>query len=113
MADNSQPRSLPQQPRRKRPRHGVRYQMELIFDNDEGKFSFLSRLDSAKRRLATLSGRKTLDHRELLSALLDIIEGGCGQDTDAIQQCSVVTGASNEAPSQTVAALPMLDNSGM
>ena len=49
MADNTEPCSLPQQPRKKRARHGVRYQMELNFDSDEGRFSFLSRLDSAKR----------------------------------------------------------------
>ena len=111
MADNTESRSLPQQPRKKRARHGVRYQMELNFDSDEGKFSFLSRLDSAKRRLAR--GPHPLDNRELLCNLLDVMEGGCSHTNDSVQQSENVTGTGSEVPRQTVPALPMLDHSGM
>ena len=40
------------QPRKKRARRGVRYQMELNFDTEEAKQALLSRMDSAKRYLA-------------------------------------------------------------
>ena len=68
--------------------------MELNFDSDEGKFSFLSRLDSAKRRLAR--GPHPLDNRELLCNLLDVMEGGCSHTNDSVQQSENVTGTGSE-----------------
>ena len=47
--------------------------MELKFASEDAKVSFLSRIESAKARLA-LRGSQPLDNRELLSSLLDMAE---------------------------------------
>ena len=61
------------EPKKKHARHGFRYQMELNFDSQDVKRSFLLRMERAKERLA-LSGSSPLDNRELLSSLLDMAE---------------------------------------
>ena len=68
--DNS--RSLP---KKKRARHGFRYQMELNFDTEDVKQAFVARIDRAERSLAaTARGSLPLDIRELISVLLDKLE---------------------------------------
>ena len=59
--------------RKKRARLGFRYAMELNFAGEESKKVFLSRVESAKPRLAP-RGSPLLDSRELLSSLLDMAE---------------------------------------
>ena len=51
-------------------RHGFCYQMELNFDSEDVKRSFLLRMERTKERLAP-SGSSPLDNCELLSSLLD------------------------------------------
>ena len=59
--------------RKKRARLGIRYTMELNFASEDSKKAFLSRVESAKPRLAP-RGSPSLDSRELLSSLLDMAE---------------------------------------
>ena len=59
--------------RKKRARLGFRYTMELNFASEDSKKAFLSRVESAKPRLAP-RGSPPLDSRELLSSLLDMAE---------------------------------------
>ena len=59
--------------RKKRARLRFRYTMELTFASEDSKKSFLSRVESAKLRLAP-RGSPPLDSRELLSSLLDMAE---------------------------------------
>ena len=47
--DNS--RSLP---KKKRARHGFRYQMELNFNTEDAKQAFVARIDRAKHSLAAI-----------------------------------------------------------
>ena len=61
------------QPRKKRARRGVRYQMELNFDTEEAKHALLSRIDSATRYLAPKAS--FLDNAQLL---LVVGQGGLG-----------------------------------
>ena len=56
--------------RKKRARLGFRY---MNFASEDSKKSFLSRVESAKQRLAP-RGSPPLDSRELLSSLLDMAE---------------------------------------
>ena len=59
--------------RKKRARLGFRYTMELNFASEDSKKSFLSRVESAKQKLAP-RGSPPLDSRELFSSLLDMAE---------------------------------------
>ena len=59
--------------REKRARRGFRYTMELNFASEDSKKSFLSRVESAKQRLAP-RGSPLLESRELLSSLLDLAD---------------------------------------
>ena len=70
-------------PRRKRPRIGVRYQMELNFTTSEEKQTFLERLDRAKRRLSP--GSRSYDNRELLVHLLSLVEDDSDRSSAATQ----------------------------
>ena len=61
-------------PLRKRPRReGFQYQMELNFALQEEKDQFLGRLDRVKQSLIS-KRRRSIDHLELLSFLLDLAE---------------------------------------
>ena len=60
-------------PRRKRATLGYRYSMELNFASEDAKASFMSRMESAKARLAP-RGSSPLDNLELLCSLLDMAE---------------------------------------
>ena len=61
-------------PLRKRPRReGFRYQMELNFPLQEKKDQFLGWLDCVKQSLIS-KRRRSIDHLELLSFLLDLVE---------------------------------------
>ena len=57
--------------RKKCARLGFCYMMELNFTSEDSKKSFLSRVESAKQRLAPKRS-PPLDSRELLSSLLDL-----------------------------------------
>ena len=59
-------------PRRKRTRTGARYQIELNFLTNEDKKMFINRMEKAKKKLSESS--RPLDNRELLTALLDLLE---------------------------------------
>ncbi len=89
------------QPKKKRARHGFRYQMELNFDNQDAKQAFVARIDRAKRSLAA-RGSLPLDSRELLSALLDKLE-----QTGAVPERTRVDIQCDKAK-----VFPMLENSG-
>ena len=95
--------------KKKRARHGFHYQMELNFDSEDVKRSFLLRMERAKERLAP-SGSLPLDNRELLSSLLDMAEAMPTPPTNQ-PDCLTTTGGQQ----QTVPTLPMamLDNSGL
>ena len=61
-------------PSQKRPRRErFRYQMELNFPLQEKKEQFLARLDRVKQSLI-LKRRRSIDHLEMLSYLLDLAE---------------------------------------
>ena len=92
------------QPRKKRARRGVRYQMELNFDTEDAKQALLSRIDSAKRYLAP-KGSSPLDSGQLLSLLLDKV------DLEAASTSSLV-GYQGKAQAEKH-AIPMLENSGL
>ena len=89
--------------RKKRARTGFRYQMELNFDSEDAKQAFLTRIESAKCRLAP-RGSRPLDSRELLHLLLDEVEATPTPQAD----CLEITG--DQRHNQTI---PMLDNSGL
>ena len=59
--------------RQKHARLGILLPMELNFASEDSKKSFLSKVESAKVRLAP-RGSPPLDSRELLSSLLDMAE---------------------------------------
>ena len=105
MAENSQRLSQGFQPRTKRARHGVRYQMELNFDTNDDKQALLARLDSVKRSLAP-SGSLPLDNGRLLSLLLDKVESETAHSDSTV-------GTEDELQRGKSLALPMLDNSGL
>ena len=60
-------------PKKKRPRLGVRFQMELNFSSKDKKDSFITRLEKVKRYFSSRSSR-SLDNRELLQCLLDLVD---------------------------------------
>ena len=61
-------------PSQKRPRReGFRYQMELNFPLQEEKEQFLARFNRVKQSLIS-KRRRSIDHLELLSYLLDLAE---------------------------------------
>ena len=96
--DNS--RSLP---KKKRARHGFRYQMELNFDTEDVK-AFVARIDRAKRSLAaTARGSLPLDSRELISVLLDKLE----------QEQAGAVPEREDLQSDKSKVFPMLENSGL
>lgn len=92
-----------QQPK-KRARRGVRFQMELNFDNEEAKKTFLSKVDSAKRNLSAPG--KCLDNGQLLSLLLDRAE----LEAASTSACST---SSSHQEKDKKHATPMLENSGL
>ena len=94
------------EPPKKRARHGFRYQMDLYFASEDVKQGFLSRIESAKRRLAP-RGSPPLDSRELICSLLDKLEAA-----PFASQSDTLAG-SGDLAAQTVPALPMLENSGV
>ena len=82
--------------------------MELNFANDDAKLGFLSRMERAKRQLAS-RGSPPLDNREVISRLLDRLDDIPPTGT----QAESLTGASS-GDTQTRAghAVPMLEHSG-
>ena len=88
-------------------RHGFCYQMELNFDSEDAKQALLTRIESAKCRLAPILTLWTIVS-SLLHSLLDKVEvippntqANCLEDTR------------DKLHNQTVPASSMLDNSGM
>ena len=81
--------------------------MELNFANDDAKLGFLSRMERAKRQLAS-RGLPPLDNREVISRLLDRLD-----DIPTRTQAEGLTGASS-GDTQTRAghAVSMLEHSG-
>ena len=66
--------------KKKRPRMGPRYQMEISFPNEDLKKTFLSRLDKARSSLSS-SGSRNVDNYKLLLSLLDHFEEEAGLDS--------------------------------
>ena len=60
-------------PKKKRPRLGTRYQMELAFPNEYSKKEFLLRLDRVKRSFVAKQQR-SIDNVELMNSLLDLVD---------------------------------------
>ena len=96
------------EPKKKRARHGFRYQMELYFASEDAKQAFLSRIGDAKRLLAT-RGSPPLDNRELICSLLDKVEAA----PPTSRPESLAGGNGAQSQSQTVPVAPMLENSGL
>ena len=91
---------------KKRSRKGVQYHMELNFANDDAKLGFLSRMERAKRQLAS-RGSPPLDNREVISRLLDRL------DEMAPPQAEGLTSASSgDTQNRASHAVPMLEHSG-
>ena len=95
------------EPRKKRARLGCRYSMELKFASEDAKVSFLSRIESAKARLAP-RGSPLLDNRELLSSLLDMAEA-----TPSNQPAGSGDQLQSQAVPRSTQPVTMLDNSGL
>ena len=90
--------------RNKRVRLGFHYTMELNFASEDSKKSFLSRVESAKQRLAP-RGSPLLDSRELLSSLLDMAE--------ATPPATTCTGDQFRSQAVPTGSMTMLENSGV
>ena len=60
-------------PRKKHPRQGPCYQMEVNFPNEDSKKQFMSRLDKAKR-LLSFDGLRVVDNFRLLPLMLNYFE---------------------------------------
>ena len=91
--------------RKKRARLGFRYTMELNFASEDSKKSFLSRVESAKLRLAP-RGSSPLDSRELLSSLLDLAEA-------TPPPATTCTGDQFRSQAVPTGSMTMLENSGV
>ena len=89
------------EPRSKRSRTTVRYQMNLSFSTDEAKEDFITSLEKVKKILSRRSLRQ-LDNLELLQKLFDMVS----EDED-----SVDSERENDGHRQPIR--PMLENSGM
>ena len=74
-------------PKKKCPRRsrlGPRYQMEIIFPNEDLKKTFLSRLDRASWSSLSSSGSRNVDNYRLLLSLLDHFKEEAGLDSDVV-----------------------------
>lgn len=80
--------------------------MELYFASEDAKQAFLSRMGDAKRLLAP-RGSPPLDNRELMCSLLDKVE-----EAPPTSEDDGLAGSGAQSQTQTVPALPMLENSG-
>ena len=102
-------------PPKKRSRHGVRYQMEVNFDDNESKIAFQDRLERLKQQLFP---GKTPDNRQLLLSLLDRVESqlqtrsstSFASASGSTSTCSGSNETQQEQP--TVKSTSMLDLSG-
>ena len=98
------------EPKAKRPRRGARYQMELKFPTEDAKTSFLQRL-SAARSVLTPQGAPQLDQRELLEALLSLVEErGCVPNTPAQPVVQYSSAARSRGRASTTSSI--LENAG-
>ena len=75
-------------PKKKRPRLGTRYQMELAFSNKYSKKEFLLRLDRVKRAFVAKQQR-SIDNVELMNSLLDLVESGSGSSQEHLSNKNV------------------------
>ena len=85
-------------PRKKHPRLGARYQMEIKFPSDESKKDFLSRLERAKSLLSSRQKHNVNKFSLLASLLVHLLESE--------QDCS------SSADNASVPVQPMMRNSG-
>ena len=92
------------EPLKKRAGLGCHYSMELKFASEDVKVSFLSRIESAKARLAP----PPLDNCELLSSLLDMAEA-----TPSNQPAGSGDQLQSQAVPMSTQPVTMLDNSGL
>ena len=94
-------------PSRKHPRReGFRYQMELNFALQEEKDQFLGRLDRVKQSLIS-KRRRSIDHLELLSFLLDLAEK-VDQSEDQLMSTSTSSSMLNTSGSYKVVKVIIL-----
>ena len=90
-------------PKKKRLRHGARYQMQLTFPDEETKTAFLSRLERAKSVLSSKK-RRAIDNFELIDSMLN-------QVSEQVSfQANRDDSTSAEVPKMTK---PMLKSSGI
>ena len=78
------------EPRQKRSRTVVRYQMNLSFSSAEAKENFLTSLEKVKRILSRRSLRQ-LDNLELLQSLFDMVDNDLDDDSTVGNDSSSTT----------------------
>ena len=98
------------EPRQKRSRTVVRYQMNLSFSSEEAKENFLTSLEKVKKILSRRSLRQ-LDNLELLQSLFDMVDTEDLDDDNTVGNDSSST--TTTTPCQRQPIRPMLENSGM
>ena len=81
-------------PKKKRPRMGPSYQMEISFPKEDLKKTFLSRLDNARSSLSS-SGSRNVDNYRLLSSLLDHFEEALPSTTSPAQRKPILKQSGN------------------
>ena len=82
----------------KRAKSAICHHSRLLFRSDSSKSEFQSRLDRAKQRL--FPGAGSVDNFQLLSGLLDALDGGGSSSSDT------------QGESGNTVVQPMLDSSG-
>ena len=85
-------------PKKKRPRLGLHYQIEISFPNEDLKKTFLCHLNRVCSSLSS-SGLHNVDNYRLLSSLLDHFEEEAGLDSDVVP--STTSPAQRKANTET------------
>ena len=95
-----------QAPKKKRPRVGSHYQLEINFPDEEARQDFMSRLDKAKQWLSrsSSSSSRHIGNYGLMISLLDRL------DKEMSDECS---SSSSHAPHASIPVKPMLKSSGI
>ena len=95
-----------QAPKKKQPRVGSRYQLEISFPDEEARQDFMSRLDKAKRWLSrsSSSSSRHIGNYGMMISFLDRL------DKEMSDECS---SSSSHTPHASIAVKPMLKNSGI
>ena len=100
------------EPRQKRSRTVVIYQMNLSFSSEEAKENFLTSLEKIKKILSRGS-LSQLDNLELLQSLFDMVDTEDLDDDSTVVNDSSSTTTTTTTTCQRQLIRPMLENSGM